>query len=197
MKQQLPKIITGVFAFPILALCSVTVGLCLLSYNVWVNKCLPWECAPKRNFAVTDLGIPAHFFPANSIGGSWNTEGESFGAVEHGSMNLFWRKGQGAAIYIVQRFATEDQAHEFFNVLRNDGVLPTSSDVTFRSTTADAYLIGCGYSPFGEERCELLARYKEFVIVLNVTIDRLMTVQGFEEIVIFVDNQISTKLVSP
>lgn len=197
MKQQLPQIITGIFAFPILVLCSVTVGLCLLSYNVWVNRCLPWECASKRNFAVTDLGIPGHFFPTNAIGGRWITEGESFGAVEYGSMNFFWRKGRGAAIYIVQRFATEEQAHESFSGLRNNGVLPTSSDVTFRSTTADAHLVGCGYSPFGGERCELLARYEEFVIVLNVTIDRLMTVQDFEEIVIFVDDQISTKLVSP
>lgn len=197
MKERTRKILATFFTVMIFAFFSSLIGLCVLFYGLLVKKCLPGECAPKRNFVVTDLSIPKSFFPSTATVGVFDSPSESFGAVESASMNVFWRQGEGGSVYIVRRFATIEQAQRFLNALRSDEIFPASPDISYRSSTADSYYVGCGYSQFGGERCELLARYDEFVVAFNVTIDKLMTIQKFEEITIFIDNQISKKLTAP
>lgn len=197
MKKQTRKIIVAFFTVMFFAFFFSLIGLCVLFYGLLVKKCLPGECAPKRNFAVTDLSIPGSFFPSTATVGAFNSPSESFGAVESAIMNVFWRQGEGGSVYIVQRFATIEQAQRFLNALRSDGIFPASPDISYRSSTADSYYVGCGYSQFGGERCQLLARYDEFVVEFNVTIDNLMTIQKFEGITIFIDSQISKRLTTP
>ncbi len=197
MKKRTWQMLAAFFTFMLLTFFSCLIGLCILSYGLFVNRCLPWECAPQRNFAVTDLSIPNRFFPSTARVGVFGPTSESLGSVEHASMTVYWRQGRGRSIYMVQRFATIDHARKMFNTYWSDGVLPASPEISYRSSTADSYRVGCGYSEFGGERCELLARYDEFVIIFNVTPDYLMTTQKFEEIVIFIDDQISKEISSP
>jgi hypothetical protein len=40
--------------------------ICLISYQLVVNNCLWWNCAPDRDFTVYDLNLPDELFPPNA-----------------------------------------------------------------------------------------------------------------------------------
>ncbi len=134
----------------------------IIGYQLFFRQCLFWTCAPARSFTVFDLGLPTDFFPEDALDSSMFRPSESLGAVESGTMNIFWHEGKGSAVYNVWRFSTEERASKFFKALSNDASYPEQDELKFRSQIADEYAIGCGLSQFGGYRCDVVVRYKEF-----------------------------------
>lgn len=74
--------------------------------------------------------------------------------------------------------------------------LVTCLDLSDVVVNADEYSLKCGWSRFGGYRADLNAKYEEYVITLNVVIDDEMSLEKFQKIVIFIDNQMNQKLSS-
>ncbi|VAW30616.1 hypothetical protein MNBD_CHLOROFLEXI01-2105 [hydrothermal vent metagenome] len=169
----------------------------LSAYQLLFRGCLFWTCAPERSFSVLDLGLPLTLFPNEAIGNPIHYPSTSEGSVESGIMTINWQEGKGGAVYNVWQFGTISHASKFYDVLINDEFYPEHSNLSFRSQIADDYTTGCGFSEFGGYRCRLVARYEEFTFSLNATIDEKMTVERFEQLIIFIDEQMSLRLSSP
>ena len=166
----------------------------IVGYQLFFRQCLFWACVPTRSFTVFDLGLPMDFFPEDTLDTSMFRPSESLGAIESGTMNIFWREGKGSAVYNVWRFSTEERASKFFKALSNDTSYPEQDELKVRSRIADEYAAGCGLSQFGGYRCDVIARYKEFTISFNATIDHEISVEQFEQIVIYIDEQMRLHL---
>jgi hypothetical protein len=190
-KKSMGWIILG--AITVLGVCSFG------SFQLLFKRCLFWTCAPDRNFSVLDLGIPSGFFPEGSQVGQMDYPSELDGAVENGHMDVFWQQGKGAAHYTIWRFGTERQAITFFKrVARMEqefGLTPCS-DFTNLSLTTSEHLLTCGWHKFGGYRADLNARYDEYVVAFNATIDDEMSLEQFEQVVVFIDNQMKQNLSS-
>lgn len=125
-------------------------------------------------------------FPKEAIGGAMMTPSELDLAIEKASANIFWAEGNGSARYIIWRFGSEVQANNS---------LKTEQDTSFNILSdnslqfGEEYRIVCGLSQFGGDRCTFDARYEEFVIYFQVMVDNQMSVEQFERIVIFIDDQ--------
>jgi hypothetical protein len=178
----------------------IVLGICSFgSFQLLVKRCLFWTCAPDRNFSVLDLGIPSSYFPENSVVGEIDYSSELDGATEHGHQQIFWRKGNGLANYLVWRFGTEWQAQSFIESLNQMDLkygLTTCSELRDVEVRADEYSLTCGWDRFGGYRAELNAKYEEYVIALNVVIDGEMSLEQFQQVVVFIDNQMQQKLSS-
>lgn len=66
------------------------------------------------------------------------------------------------------------------------------NEIAFSSATANEIFIACG--DWSGRRCGMLARYEEHVVFFNATMDDKMTYSMFEEIAIYLDDQISNRL---
>lgn len=172
-------------AFIILAV----VFTCMASYQLVFRRCLLWTCAPKRTFTVADLALPGPYFPRDALVSSMVPLSESFGALESTNMTISWNGGRGRTVYNVRRFATERQASRFYAYYSSVDPYPDYPELSFTSDFADEYKVGCGYSEFGGFRCHLDARYEEFVVALNVTIDSEMSLKQFEDVAFYVDER--------
>jgi hypothetical protein len=113
---------------------------------------------------------------------------ESFGARESKNQTIYWDGGTGLTVYNVRRFATNGQASRFYRYYSSVEPYPESTENSFAAKSADEYRLGCGYSEFGGFRCHLDARYEEFVVALNATIDSEMTIDRFVSLVSFIDD---------
>lgn len=121
------------------------------------------------------------------------------GAIEKGHMDVFWQQGKGAVHYTVSRFGNEWQAQSFIkslNQMDQEYVLASCPDLSGTVLSADEYILGCGWSKFGGYRANLTAKYEEYVIALNVVIDDEMSLEQFQKIVVFIDNQMKQNLSS-
>jgi hypothetical protein len=180
---------------------AITVlGLCCFgSFQLVFKRCIFWTCAPGRDFTVLDLGIPSGYFPEGSQVGQMGYLSELDVAVENGHMDVFWYQGKGAAHYTVWRFGTEWQARSFIGSLMEmdqEFGLTTCADVSDIDVKADEHSLTCGWDRFGGYRADLNAKYDEYVISLNVVIDDRMSLEQFQQIVVFIDNQMKEKLSS-
>jgi len=180
---------------------TITVlGLCCFgSYQLLFERCAFWTCAPTRSFSVLDLGIPSEFFPKGSQVGEMDYPSELDGAIEIGHMDVFWQQGKGAAHHTIWRFGTERQAVTFFNRMagmEQEFGLTSCSDFMNLSLGATEYLLTCGWHKFGGYRADLNARYDEYVIGLNVVIDDVMSLEQFQQVVVFIDKQMQQNLSS-
>lgn len=174
----------------ILLLVFLTLVSCFGFYQLIRFRCFLWTCVPSRNFTVFALELPSDFFPDGAIVNALHPSSESFGALETGSMTVYWESGQGLAVYNVLRFGSEGGASKFYRGLTTLGdPFPERDGLTFESEFADEFALGCGDSEFGGYRCSLRARYKEFALSFNSIIDEEMTRERFEEIVRFIDAQ--------
>lgn len=101
----------------------------------------------------------------------------------------YWDDGKGGAVYNVFRFGTKGQASRFYARYSRLSPYSEHSGLSLASQIADEYQAGCGYSKFDGYRCLLYARYEEFVISLNVTINAEMTFEQFEKVADYLDEE--------
>jgi hypothetical protein len=171
--------------------------------NIDVRKlslgCYWQQCAPERDFHVRDWEIPVAFFSSDAKVSGMMIPSEGAGEIERGSQNIVWNNGDGSAIYHIHRYPTESKAiNEYDRVHRgmvDDGTkIPWSYPEVFNftSSSADEIFIGCG--TWTEKRCGMLARYQEYVIYFHASIDEKMSYSDFEEIMIYLDEQITVRL---
>jgi hypothetical protein len=170
---------------------------CAALYQVVIYGCLLWECAPQRPFKVSDLDLPAQLFPQEAIVNSLYPLSEGEGTTENGTKTVYWAGGR--AIYTVLRFPSARQASEEFQSnkkvyadLDSKESWQKPAALTFISPKADEFFVGCGH--WEEYRCGMISRYSEYIVKFNAVIDAEMIHEGFEKILIFIDNQIATRL---
>lgn len=181
----------------VILLLAMLFALLLGGWQLVFKGCLLWICPPPRSFTVFDLGLPIDFFPEDALVNEIHPSSESFGALESGNMTVYWQGGKGLAVHNIWHFSTEARASDFFEALRTQGgSFPEHNALNFRSQIADDYTIGCGNSQFGGYRCNLYARYEEFTLSFNAVIDNEMAIEKFEQIVMYIDEQMGLHLYS-
>jgi hypothetical protein len=191
---------------PVVAISIVTVllsGLCLCSVAAWQyfwQRCLWWECAPARNFRISELELPSSLFPPGAIVNHIYPLSDEFETVEDGSQSIYWDAGNGIAGYTIYRYPTSRRAKVGFELNQHvmfsgaEEVWPSIADSILPSTTADVVYIACGERVINHQYCEMVARYQEYVITFSADIDDRMPYADFENIVVYIDNQISSLL---
>lgn len=150
----------------------VIASACLTGYQLFMNKCFWWDCAPKRDFTVFDLNLPSDFFPNASEVPLLKPDRGNITAIEEAIGVRYW--SGGGAVYIVNRFATENQAmQEFMSRSRREFFTSQLENVnvyrdilTYQSDVANTYNIKCGYD-IGRTSCIFIARYQEYYIFFN------------------------------
>jgi len=65
-------------------------------------------------------------------------------------------------------------------------------ELTYSNSMADEMQVACGI--WIVRRCGVVARYQEYVISFDATMDQEMGYAEFEKIVIYIDEQISSRL---
>lgn len=185
-----------IFTFFLMFFCV----FCFFSiYQIWVKECWLWTCAPERTFSVFDLSLPNHLLPGNVVINPMVTPSEPSG-VESGYISFFWQESGNSysGILDVDRYGTETRAKKIFEsslYWRSRGSYEAHPEITYESPIADEFLIGCGSSMFDKGYdCSLLARYQEFVVVFNSSIGKQMSESQFEQIVINIDQQMTSFL---
>jgi hypothetical protein len=173
---------------------------CFVSfYQYLLNRCFWWECVPERNFTVLDWEIPLYLFPDGSFTEHITAPTDnSLGEVEAGFQTI--RMYSGVAIYDIYRFSSVKNAITQFErdkesmISSETGNLWLVPDnITFSSETADDIYIACGYWS-NRYRCKMIAYYQEYFIFFNTDINDQMTFERFENIVAYLDEQISSRL---
>jgi hypothetical protein len=175
------------------------VALCGVLIQTTLYGCLWWECASQRPFTVTELALPDNLFPPGAIVNQQAPQSEGEGTIENGSQTIYWEQGTGIAEYLVFRFPSDSRAMErysnekgYFVDRKTKEPWQRPSTLTFTSTKADEFCVGCGYRFV--DRCGMLARYREYVVEFVADIDSEMTMEDFEKIARFIDEQISKYL---
>jgi hypothetical protein len=111
-------------------------------------------------------------------------------------MNAHWDEGNSAAIYIVGRFSTDEEAQErlysSFYSLTFD--MQRRVNFSFESQRAEVTFFSCGEDEHFGYRCIFVAQYDEYYVFFNANIDDDMTFLEYRDIVIYIDRQISEKL---
>jgi hypothetical protein len=173
--------------------------VCIVLTRTVIYGCFWWECVSQRSFRVIDLDLPDDLFPAGSIVNALYPLSEDEGTLENGGKPIYW--DQGSAGYTVFRFSSNRQAAERYSTLKafytdpkTKGLWPKPATLTFVSPKADEFYIGCGYRLV--DNCGMLARYREYIVEFDTTIDPEMTIAQFEKIVRFIDQQITAHLYS-
>lgn len=112
---------------------------------------------------------------------------------------MFWDNGNGIAGYDIYRYPTIKKAsmqyERILGHMVDDGTedpWTRPNELTFSSSTADETFVGCGN--WIGRRCGMLARYQEYVIFFNAVMDEKMSYSEFEKIVIYLNEQISSRL---
>jgi len=154
---------------------------------------------PERNFTVLDWEIPLYLFPDGSFTEHITAPTDnSLGEVEAGFQTI--RMYSGVAIYDIYRFSSVKNAITQFErdkesmISSETGNLWLVPDnITFSSETADDIYIACGYWS-NRYRCKMIAYYQEYFIFFNTDINDQMTFERFENIVAYLDEQISSRL---
>src|SRR6266540_646950 len=146
-------------------------GSCLVANQLLFHRCLWWECAPKRDFTVFDLNLPPDLFPSEAdIHDLDFLRGDNV-SIESASTTNYWENG--VAIYIVRRFATDEQALRHYDFDAQVKFTRRSNEnsnvVNYKSIEANNSSTQCGYV-LNDFRCIYIARYEEFTIFFSGSI---------------------------
>jgi hypothetical protein len=168
-------------------------------YRLFFYGCFWWDCAPTRNFSLLDLDLPVSLFPPNA-----ETEGlhhiRNDLSVDPVVASFLWHSG--TASYSIRRFPTTSKASVEYKFQINSRIFTTSiepnndvSDILkHKSNTADESNIRCGYV-LTDFRCLFVARYQEFTIDFNSTIEAQgMTNNNYLNILKYIDNKMAELL---
>lgn len=182
----------------LIALAFFLMGFCFFCsfsiYQIRVRQCLLWTCMPDRAFSVFDLSLPNHLLPDNAVVNPMVIPSDPSG-VESGNISFFWQETEGlyGGVLDVDKYGTEMGAKKAFEsglYWRSRGSYKAHTEITYESPFADEFLIGCGSSMFDNGyECSLTARYQEYVVDFNSSIDRQLSESQFEQIVINIDQQ--------
>jgi hypothetical protein len=169
------------------------------SIQLILYDCLWWECAPERNFRIVDLEIPSSLFPDGAIVNHVYPLSDEHETIEDGTQPVYWNNGNGNAGYTIYRYPTVKKAIDEFEFNKHGMVNTGKGDVwelpaelTFSSTVANTVYIACGYSSV--KRCAMVGRYQEYVVFFIAVMDDKMTYSKFENIVVYIDKQMSSRL---
>ena len=183
MSPRKAKIVTALIVGSLLICGSVSYGLILRS-------CFFLNCVEERSFNAVDLGLVPALFPPDAIVNPMNRPSTSEGAFESGSMSVYWREGNGIAGYHTWRFRKEEEASRAFLAESGGSLYDGKSADFYHSSIADEFAVGCGIRWGFGYRCNLAARYQEYVVKFQSVIDQEMTHEMFNEVIIFIDEQI-------
>jgi hypothetical protein len=171
---------------------SLVIGSsCYLGFQALMKGCILWSCAPPRHFTVFDPELPISLFPDDSIQNSLHPLSELSGAQEASISNTYWNEGKGLAVYNIDRFSTDHRARQRFNTLVQMSEIPLKANIARPHSVSDEFMTGCGYSEFGGDACMIIARYDEFVLSFVAYIDREMTVERFQRIATYIDEEMT------
>jgi hypothetical protein len=149
--------------------------ICVVCYQLFVHKCLWWECAPNRKFNVYDIALPDTFFPTSAKVYPLHEERGIINAVEEGISTVDWKNG--LAVYKILRFATEKQASKWYKTEVGLNLFTSNlqelenypSILSYQSNVAEEFYSDCGYV-LKDARCIYWARYDEFFIFFSGSI---------------------------
>lgn len=166
----------------------------IIGYVVILKGCLFLNCVEERSFNVLDLDLPTELFPDEATVTPINRPSESRGAFESASMSFYWQGGNKRAGYRVWRFRTEEEASRAF-LAESGGSRYRENELFFhQSSIADEFAVGCGQLQSFGYRCNMAARYQEYTINLIASIDDEMSIEMFDEVVIFIDREMEHRL---
>jgi hypothetical protein len=167
-------------------------GLLLVLFLMEINytDCFLLECPPRRDFRVSELGIPAHLFPDDTIVGTFSPSPEVTGAVEDGGMGVFYRNHESLS-YLVWRFLDRRDALERFEGNQTNQSLRS---LGFASQSADPIFFSCAIYFSGRQTCRFEAVYYEYLVFLRSDLNHQMNYETFLQIVKFVDQQMEENL---
>jgi hypothetical protein len=189
---------------PLIIVAIALAAGCAILFQVYAKKCLWWDCAPPRSFELSELNIPADYFPENADIGQLHQLSEYYGAIMAEVAESFWKTGDGRANLLAFQYANfrgASREYDFFLkrffVENTPAPLKAHPSVTFESEIAEEYFVACGeVEYFGRTsfQCDLVAQYQEFFISFGSDIDSEMSFQEFEKIVIFLDQRMKEVL---
>jgi hypothetical protein len=110
MKKMLALVADLVAGIALAAL--VCLAGCALLFQLVVVGCVPGTCAPSRSFRVQDTAMPASLFPPGAIVNGMFLGHDFWPAAGEWSQSVYWRRGDGRAIYIVTSFSSTGRAAE-------------------------------------------------------------------------------------
>lgn len=172
----------------------------IVGNQLFRHKCVWWSCAPKRDFSIFELNIPSEYFPMNADIPVLQNDRGIVTAIDEARGASNW--DGGGAVYIVKKFATIDQASNWFDLrLKKDLFTsqleiqgPYNDILRYRSPIADNYNVACGYV-IDNASCIMSAQYEEFYVFFNGYLsDDGMMQKDFLEIVQFIDGKMKDLL---
>jgi hypothetical protein len=175
---------------------------CILFMGQYLsNGCFWWECAPERDFHVSDWEIPLSLFPKGSTTDHLNIPTDNnFGEIEGIFQEIHLDLNYRIAYYDIYRFPRVKNAILQFEHNKKDMIDRDTGEIWkepdnlhFSSTTADNSYVACGYWS-QQYRCKMTAQYQEYIIFFNANINEQMTFEHFEKVIIYLDEQISKHL---
>ena len=170
-----------------------------------LGECLSWECAPKRPFTVVDLGLPSKLFPIHTIYNSIEyRDDDNAATLLTGYQKFQWENEKGGGTYTVDMYSSNRTAFSGFKIDKNATFFSNwgetkvfwskPEELTYESPLADDFFMACSKISIDDLRCGAIGRYQEFVIFTSVTLNGGMNFISFQEIVIYMDKQISNYL---
>lgn len=163
----------------------------LVTYLLILESCLFLNCVKERSFNALDLEIPSDLFPSEATVTGIHRPSESQGAFESASMSFYWQSGNSLAGYHVWRFRKEKEASRAFLAESGGSLYDGKSDDFYHSSMADEFAVGCGIRWGFGYRCNMAARYQEYVVNFRSVIDQEMTHEMFNEVIIYIDEQMA------
>jgi hypothetical protein len=185
------------FLLPIILIVFACVTSSVVAGQLLFKGCLWWNCAPPRSFDVMDLGLPPTLFPANSqYNPIQHNRDDNMEILNSGAQTIYWENGSGLGIYLVDRYATSENAKKEYDRTKNwffrNGDTKIQWDkyvLLYKSSRADEFYSACGILEADDYRCGMVARYQEFLVFFNTTITDEMTYTDFQNIMVYIDEQ--------
>lgn len=166
----------------------------IIGYVIIARSCFFLNCVEERSFNALDLELQSDLFPNNAIVNPILRPSTSEGAFESGSKTIYWRDGNSIATYKVWRFRTEKEASKVFLAESGGTLYVENRDVLYQSSIADEFAVGCGIRQGFGYKCNMAARYQEYTVKLLTSIDQEMSIEEFNEVVIFIDQEMEQRL---
>ena len=179
----------------ILLFALITILSCgIIGYVIIARSCFFLNCVQERSFNVLDLELPSDLFPNDAIVNPIMRPSTSEGAFESGSKTIYWRGGNSIATYTVWRFRTEKEASRIFLAESGGALYTDNRDSLYQSSVADEFAAGCGIRQGFGYKCNMAARYQEYTVKLLFSIDQEMSIEEFNKVVIFIDQEMERRL---
>ena len=178
------------FALAIVTLigaCFLCVGVGDFGLQLLVRRCLVWDCAPSRSIRAIEMSIPEDKFPDGTVYGPLLRD-DLDGSSEKANQTVFLDQGSGTAVFTITRWAGFLSAKEDFQLetklsLRHSGDSPASVSYGVLSG-ADESVVYCGT---GVYRCEMAARYAEYVVTFSADMAHGISADDFQGLCQYID----------